>query len=606
MEKKLVSFFNSRGLTLNQERQSKKKLLMRLSLARVITFSLGLIFLVFFSNKKDVILLFLSLSISSIAFTFLLIKSLKARGQLTRMDRLIEINFNEAKRVERRLDGLDEGSEYINPLHSFSGEIGIFGDFSIFQLVNRTCTKNGRDLLSRYLGLEEAIKNPGDRQKATKELIDDIDWRQEFEANKQKESLSKDINIFASLFSNFHPIKHQNLLCLTFIFPVFLFSTIIHAALVDFTYNHLIIGTIILLINGGINLYLSSRHFGLFQMAREYSCCLKNYSNLFRLIRKKSFSSPILNSIKEPLGACETMGIEQCIKKLCNSMDGLSNKGGLTSAIFLTDVFWVLKLAKWRKKYQSMDISRVFAAVNEMEVLVSIAGFAYINKGFTFPAIIEAAKLSIDAEEMGHPLIKEDSRIANDLQYGDKITSIILTGPNMSGKSTFLKALGVNIVLALAGAPVCAKKFRITRLHLFISMKITDNLKDNTSSFYAEIKRIEQLIELAEGCPKTFYIIDEIFRGTNSIDQIKGAISIIRHLKKSNAIGIISTHNSRLANYAAQDNTVKNMCFESSIDNGNIKFDYKLREGVAKNLTACRLIERIGIDTNIEIEDAIL
>ena len=196
---------------------------------------------------------------------------------------------------------------------------------------------------------------------------------------------------------------------------------------------------------------------------------------------------------------------------------------------------------------------------------------------------------------VGHPLIPKDKRIGNDMAFNDP-SFVVLTGSNMSGKSTFLRTLGVNLVLAKMGAPVCAEEFRFYPFNVFVSMRVSDSLQNSESFFFAELKRLKRIISELEQNQKTFVILDEILRGTNSNDKRAGTIGLIKNLMTHKAVGIIATHDLVIGDMAEQyPDYLKNLCFEVEIIDNDLRFDYKLQHGVAQKMSAAFLMEKMGI-----------
>src|SRR5690606_31371401 len=206
---------------------------------------------------------------------------------------------------------------------------------------------------------------------------------------------------------------------------------------------------------------------------------------------------------------------------------------------------------------------------------------------------------NFNGKNLGHPLLKEQHRIDNDFSFNGKGSIIILTGSNMSGKSTFLRTLGTNAVLALMGGVVCAEDLKIGLVRVFTSMRTVDSLEESVSSFYAELQRLKQLLESGDENQRTFFMLDEILKGTNSYDRHKGAASLVKQLHKLNVLGIVSTHDIELGNMSEKLPSINNYSFTSVVEKDEIIFDYKLHPGICQSFNASKLMERMGI----EIED---
>jgi DNA mismatch repair ATPase MutS len=263
--------------------------------------------------------------------------------------------------------------------------------------------------------------------------------------------------------------------------------------------------------------------------------------------------------------------------------------------LFLIDLHILIRAEKWRTKNRE-EVEKWFDAIADVEALNSLARFAHANPTYVMPEITDD-EFTLKAVEMGHPLIKAEERTSNDFQTSDKGKIIVITGSNMSGKSTFLRTVGLNIVLALAGAPVCAERFTTSKFMLFTSMRTTDNLEHHVSSFYAELKRIEQLLTLVKAeKSQILFMLDEVLKGTNSQDRYHGAMAIIRQMHGFNTIGFISTHDIQLGEEAAKMSFCENFNFTSDVKEGKVEFDYKIKEGICKSFNASALMKSIGIE----------
>jgi DNA mismatch repair ATPase MutS len=303
--------------------------------------------------------------------------------------------------------------------------------------------------------------------------------------------------------------------------------------------------------------------------------------------RQHSYSAAIeINMLKKILGIFQLRGTKG---------DSIaSNKFYPIFNIFwLLDIYLIILTEKW--KYRNKSYLKSWAsAVSEFEVLSSLAGFHYSNPSFTFPEIKEEP-YSIHFEMLGHPLISPESRVCNHFNLNGRGKIAMITGSNMAGKSTFLRTVGVNLVLALMGAPCCAKSGQVSDMKIFTSMRTQDNLEEGISSFYAELKRIEQLMKLIKSGEAIFFHLDEMFKGTNSEDRHKGGVSLIKQLSELNAFGIISTHDLELAKLAGNHMIVDNYSFYSEIQEGEMIFNYELTKGICKDFNASELMKKSGI-----------
>ena len=250
---------------------------------------------------------------------------------------------------------------------------------------------------------------------------------------------------------------------------------------------------------------------------------------------------------------------------------------------------------KWKNRYGDQVYSW-FDRICEFEVIVSLARFSFANPEYSYARISDESYL-FDSTELGHPLIKSEERVYNHYSFSGEGSVEVITGSNMSGKSTFLRTIGINVVLALMGAPVCAKKLVVSRLQLFTSMRTKDNLEEHISSFYAELKRIELLLQITSDSKiPVLYMLDEILKGTNSHDRHKGAVALIKQLHKTKAFGFISTHDLELGQEAEELTYCFNHHFSSDIVGSEIIFDYEIKPGICNSFNASSLMKNIGIE----------
>lgn len=265
----------------------------------------------------------------------------------------------------------------------------------------------------------------------------------------------------------------------------------------------------------------------------------------------------------------------------------------MLNGLFLFHIHILFALDKWRKE-NSNEVNNWLNIIGEFESLNSFANLAFNNREYCYPEILEEE--IVTASQMGHTQIEKEKNISNDISFKQE-KFIVLTGSNMSGKSTFLRTLGINIVLARAGSVVCAKNFALFPFDLYVSMRITDSLQDSELFFYAELKKLQQIIQHLEAKNKTFVMLDKILRGTNSNDKHRGIVGLIRKLAANNACGIMATHDLTVADLLAEyPGYMSNKCFESEIINGELVFDYKLKEGVCTKLNASFFNEENGRD----------
>jgi DNA mismatch repair ATPase MutS len=250
---------------------------------------------------------------------------------------------------------------------------------------------------------------------------------------------------------------------------------------------------------------------------------------------------------------------------------------------------------RWRKAHGSA--SRLWVtAIGEMEALLSLSAYSFEHPSDPLPQFSDGAA-SFDSEDLGHPLLPAALCVRNNVSISGETQVLLISGSNMSGKSTLMRAVGLNVVLAMAGAPVRAAKLTMTPLQTGASIRVNDSLREGSSRFYAEITRLRQIFDLAGGNPPLLFLLDELLQGTNSKDRRIGAEGVVRALVKRGAIGIVSTHDLALTDIGGSlEDQLRNVHFQDELENGRMTFDYKLQEGIVTKSNGLELMRSIGLD----------
>ncbi len=565
-----------------------------ISALRLIT-AITLVFFAYKSFKTDDYL-FISLSILGFILFIALLKIHEKISFKRRIKKqLIAINNNEIIYLKNEGIPFENGSEYIDFKHLYAYDLDFFGENSLFQNLNRTATYIGSKRLSeRLLTL---LKNQGIKanQQAIKELSKKIEWRQYLYSlakivKDNRENYQKLIEWTEAKQVTF--TKFFNVLI--YIIPILFCLSIIPYFITNYLF-FIYISFTFFLINLVVLVTQLKRIKKELIESDNINAIIKQYGLIIEAIEIENFKSEKLNQLKEKLNHKSCLASKQ-IKKLSSlfsSLQSVQNGIGaiLFNGAFLYHIHTLNTLLKWKKEY-STHIKGWLDIIGEFEMLNSLANFSYNNRAFVFPNLNE--NYNIEFEELGHPLITKEKRICNDIQF-KKSNLIILTGSNMSGKSTFLRTLGVNMILAGIGAPICSTKANIHPLNVIVSMRQVDSLNDSESYFFAEVKRLKRIIDKLKS--KTcFVLLDEILKGTNSDDKQNGTIEFIKNIISKNAIGTIATHDLEVCK-TTNDYPEKliNKCFESKIINNDLLFDYKLKEGICKNKSATFLMKKNGI-----------
>ncbi|MEG1256186.1 DNA mismatch repair protein MutS [Clostridium sp.] len=511
---------------------------------------------------------------------------------------MIEINNRYLDRISGKwVDFNDTGEEFVDKSHRFSLDLDIVGKESLFQLINITNTWKGRVKLAKDLLYPNYDENEIVlRQEAVEELFNNIDLCENMEyigKNKkgklnnpekllnyvQDDSVlikSKAIKTFICIM----PIVTIPLSLIIFIFKLSSLSWLISVFLII----QLIIWVISVL---KVNRIIESINY--------FRGTLEEYKNILELIQKQEFSSQKLKDIKSRLFNERDSSIK-AIKELVKISERINIRtNGILyiglNILFLWDYQCVFSIETWKKKYGS-KIEHWLSDIGEIEGLMSLSVIKHINEVTCYPRI-NSKELKVVSTGLGHPLLSRDVRIVNDVNMKDNI--FIITGSNMSGKTTFLRTIGINLVLAYVGGVVSGEDLECTPLNIFTSMRITDDLKNGISTFYGELIRIKDIIECANSDKRMIFLIDEIFRGTNSKDRITGAKAVIKNLNKVGVIGALTTHDLELCS-SEDSNKIKNYHFTEYYQNNKIYFDYKIKEGQSTTTNARYLMRIVGIE----------
>jgi DNA mismatch repair ATPase MutS len=318
-----------------------------------------------------------------------------------------------------------------------------------------------------------------------------------------------------------------------------------------------------------------------------------------KLIEQASFTAPLLQSLQSKFVIENSKASTQLkqLKKIVERLDLRLNPVVFIplAVIFQWDIHQAMALEKWKQRNQK-NINEWFDAIGDLEALNSFATLSFNHPGWCTPAFT-ASHFNMSGSNIGHPLINADKRVNNDISMNSREELMLITGSNMAGKSTYLRSIGVNTVLAMAGASVCASVFTLSPVQVISSMRIADNLEESTSTFYAELKKLKAIIDRVNAGEKIFILLDEILRGTNSLDRHTGSVALVKQLIKHKAACIIATHDVELAKLKdTYPENILNYHFDVQVANEELYFDYKLKEGICNSLNASILMKKIGIE----------
>jgi len=570
-----------------------------LSMSRLVTFLGGGLTAILAYKQIGIMYCIGILFAASILFLYLVIMHQKVIDEAKRYGNLAEIN----KKCICRMDGSwtdfsYNGESYKDPEHSYSNDLDIFGRASLFQWINTTNTYYGNKTLKRLLEKpDKKLEQIKRRQGAVKELNNKIDFCQNLECiGLDSEDISKDPQgLLEYSEDNRKVFKNQWIEWVFYILPTINILSIIICWLDDSVFKLIPMG--LMLVHLLINLLGYNKVMPVINSVRHYKNEIKAYQKLIKFIEDEEFTDEFLLELKSRFYNKNISASFQ-IKGLEKIVDAVDMRYSPALEFLLNVlVFWnfhcVFSLERW-KSISGKSIRAWIETIGMFEALSSLALISQMNPDWVFADFCDK-KVFFEADKMGHPLINNDKRVCNSFKIDNKIC--IITGSNMSGKTTFLRTIGINLVLSYAGAAVCAKKLETSIMDIYTSMRVADDLNAGISTFYAELIRIKTIIDISKKKEPMIFLIDEVFRGTNSEDRIIGAKNVLVNLDKYWIIGLISTHDFELCSLGKDRNSrISNYHFEETYLNNEIKFDFLIKPGRCTTTNAKYLMKMVGIE----------
>jgi len=575
-----------------------KKLIDKLSFYRVGLFLLEIfLFVLLLRSENDGwrALIQIALVLPVIAFAIIVRKQSQLDTAVAYQKELLWVYQNESNVIRGHANGYDHGAKYESELHPYTSDLDIFGSSSLFALVNRCSTKSGNEVLATQLAHNNPVNTIRERQLAIKEVAAKIDDTFSFRANLH----GHDVNQIELIKTQLTSQLGQKL---EFVRPVFLR---LYVRLVPFLTLGLILGGILisgafwnilvlfLVIHMGWNVLLNAKINQVFYGFGGGSNLLNGYAEAIRWTEKIDWKSTyILRLFDSKIPVSKEI---KALSKIIQNFDARLNLivGGILNALFLWDLRCCISLAKWHQSC-SKDVVSALNHLGDFEELISIATLAYNQPDWAFPELAETFELK--TADLGHPLIKLQERVSNDFAFETKPTVDVVTGSNMAGKSTFLRTVGINLVMAYAGAPVCASQMSTAVFALNTYMRIKDSLNESTSTFKAELNRLKMILDHVVKDKSTLVLIDEMLRGTNSRDKYLGSKVFVEKLIAEKTPALFATHDLQLADLKEKHpDTLRNFHFDIQLIDGEMKFDYKLKQGPCSTFNAGILLKQIGL-----------
>ncbi len=501
-------------------------------------------------------------------------------------------------RLEDRWAGTGEsGERFLDPLHPYARDLDIFGSGSLFELLCTARTRAGEETLAAWLLAAAPVDEVLARQQAVRELEARVGFRERLFSLGETVRLGVHPEMLAAwgertpIFSSLSTRVITRVLALLWILSL--------AAWAVWGLSDVTAAITILNLGWAHRIYRRSDEAA--NALERAADGLALLAGVLALLEQEQFRSPRLLALQAAIKR-DGLAPSAAIRKLARTVEYVNSRHSLFLRPLDLVTFWSTQLAfvaeRWQREF-GPAIRGWVKAVGELEALTALAGYAFEHPHDIF-AEVDSAGPVFEAEAMAHPLLPSAKAVRNDLKLGDGLQLLILSGPNMAGKSTFIRSVGVNAVLAQCGAPVRAARLRLSPLTVAASICILDSLSGGVSRFYAEIHRVKLISELAEGTTPVLFLLDELLSGTNSHDRLAGSEFIVRSLVGRNAIGIVSTHDLALAKIPQEmGGRAANCHFEDRFEDGKLIFDYKLKPGVVKTSNALLLMRSIGLGVDV-------
>ena len=503
---------------------------------------------------------------------------------------------DELMALNHRYDHFKNGSEFSDSDHFYSFDLDLFGEGSLFQFLNRTVSVGGKEKLAGWLSSPDLDgKTINEKQKAIRELSENNEWRMKFRVAglifEEDESLHKEMLDWSA--KGLQLPKASLIKVFLWLVPVLTFAALVPAIL---GFSKLFVWLMVF-VQWGLLVYFRKEISFYFQYFGRKSALLDKYHSVLQVIENSEFKTENLVVLKQKIVSPEPAGkVISGLKIWVNRFEYRQNiiVMFLLNSLLLWDVRCMFHLWRWHNEYHS-KLASWLDVIAEFDAFVSLANYAANQSQFVYPEVVED-DFAYSAKELGHPLLESRKRICNDFEITGWSKVMIITGANMAGKSTFLRTVGINLVLACTGAPVCAAKMKFKPVSLYTNMRTTDSLQKEESYFFAELKRIKRVLDLLEQGIPVFVILDEMLKGTNSVDKLNGSKALVGKLTKLKSVSLVATHDLKLSEMEYEiPGKVENRCFEIRIVNDEMIFDYKLTSGITQTMNATFLMRKMGI-----------
>ncbi len=600
MEQDTINNYNIRINAANAEINKYKRLINIYSFLRLGLIGLLVISIYLGNTQNNFTIIAVTLVVILFAFAWLVSKQSGFENEKKYFENLVKVNENEINSILHHTNMYDNGAAFSNDKHFYSADLDIFGGSSLYQLINRSATAAGNNKLGEWLNAPSEKNTVLSRQDAVKEIASKRDWKADMQARllfaNSKDAIQLNM-LFAYLKLPLDIPGEKWLSVYIKIAPLLLSAAIvasIYFSPITFVAVGLGIFNLLILNSKGEIIMKSAA------IADKIGQVLANYTVVLKVIEAEKWQSAKCAELNQKLNNGQTNksieGLAKLINKLGYNLIMIVNF--VLNVFFLWSLKQVIAIENW-KRDNKQDIETAFDVIAEFEGLISLSSLAINYPKWGFPQIADGEAYTITANNIAHPLISNKYSVSNSYELNDAFKIDIITGSNMAGKSTFLRTIGINTVLALAGAPVCADDMTVSVITIVSYMRIKDSLNESTSTFKAELDRLQMLLAAVENEHKVFFLIDEMLRGTNSVDKYLGSKAVIEQLISKKGVGMVATHDLQIAELEKKyPDYIRNFYFDIQVVNGEMLFDYKMKHGECKTFNASLLLKQIGIDVD--------
>lgn len=585
----LISYYQDQIEAHSTTLSDVRKQLAGSSTLRLVVFITTIFFsYLFFENTK----LVLGIAVIGIGiFLFLVSRHTNLQYKRDKLMALKTINETEIQVLNRNFHGLPEGNEFKNPSHYFSQDIDLFGRGSFYQYGNRTALKQGSATLAN-LFTENSIENIVQKQKAIIELSQKPQWRQEFSAIASLTKTQTSTETIQNWLENYAPFVPTIMKYLPMVFSV---VSVVSFLLYFLGFVHGSVLFVLLILGFVISGIFTKKITKLGHASAKMQSTFEQYNKLLQIIEETELKSELLKEKKQRI-IKEGKKTSTFLKEFSGLLGHLDQNNNVLYLIFgngyfLRGLATSYQIEQWISKH-GYSAKEWFEVIAFFDAYISLGTFAFNHPEYAFPNL-STSEIVLKSKGAGHPLLDAKKSVLNDFEIGSE-QFFIITGANMAGKSTFLRTVSLQIMMANVGLPVYAKEAVYNPIKLITSMRTTDSLTDDESYFFSELKRLKFIVEEIEK-DRYFIVLDEILKGTNSTDKAKGSRKFVEKLVASKSTGIIATHDLSLCEVAKELPQIENHYFDAEIIDNELHFDYKFKEGICQNMNASFLLKKMQI-----------